>query len=63
MLERGRLFSYAGIMNAATNEVFTTSVVSRMMHRVLVDNWEVEQAVAAAHKQVAEIYARHQEES
>jgi multiple sugar transport system substrate-binding protein len=63
MLERGRQFSYAGIMNAATNEVFTTSVVSRMMHRVLVDNWEAEQAVAEAHKQVAEIYARHQEES
>jgi hypothetical protein len=32
-----------------------------MMHRVLVESWEAEQAVAEAHKKVAEIYARYQE--
>jgi hypothetical protein len=31
-----------------------------MMHRVLVENWEVEKAVVEAHKKTAEIYARHQ---
>jgi len=34
-----------------------------MMHRVLVENWEAEKAVEEAHKKVAEIYARHQQES
>jgi hypothetical protein len=59
MLERGRQFAHAGIINPASSEVFTTSVVSRMMHRVLVENWEAEKAVEEAHKQVVEIYTRH----
>jgi hypothetical protein len=33
------------------------------MHRVLVEDWEVEKAVAEAHKKAVEIYARHQEET
>jgi len=33
--------------------------MARMMHRVLVEHWEVEKAVEETHKQVAEIYARH----
>jgi multiple sugar transport system substrate-binding protein len=61
MLERGRQFAYAGITNPASSEVFTTSVVSRMMHHVLVENWEAEKAVEEAHKKAAEIYARHQQ--
>ena len=60
MLERGRQFGYAGITNPASSEVFATSVVSRMMHRVVVENWEAEKAVEEAHKKVADIYARHQ---
>jgi hypothetical protein len=59
MLERGRQFSYAGITNPASSEVIATSVISRMMHRVLVESWEAEKAVEEAHKKAVEIYARH----
>jgi ABC-type glycerol-3-phosphate transport system substrate-binding protein len=62
MLERGRQFSYAGITNPASSEVIATNVLSRMMHRVLVESWAPEKAVDEAHKKVAEIYARHQTE-
>jgi hypothetical protein len=61
MLERGRQFSYAGIMNSASGEVLATNVIARMMQRVLVENVEAEKAVEEAHKKVAEIYARYQE--
>jgi len=47
-------------MNAASGEVLTTYVIGRMIQRVLVESWEAEKAVAEAHKQVAEIYARYQ---
>jgi multiple sugar transport system substrate-binding protein len=60
MLERGRQFAYAGVTNPASSEVIATQVISRMMHRVLVENWEAEKAVEEAHKKVAEIYERHQ---
>jgi len=63
MLERGRQFSYAGVMNPAASEVIATNVVSRMLHRVLVEHWEAEKAVEEAQKKAAEIYARHQEGS
>jgi len=43
--------------------VFATSVISRIMHRVLVENWAAEKAVEEAHKKVVEIYARQQQES
>ena len=59
MLERGRQFAYAGITNPASGEVVATNVIARMMHRVLVENWEAEKAVEEAHKKVVEIYARH----
>ena len=59
MLERGRQFSAPGTMNAASGEVLATYVIGRMMHRVLVESWNVEKAVEEAHKKVAEIYARH----
>jgi multiple sugar transport system substrate-binding protein len=61
MLERGRQFAHAGTTNAASSEVIATNVISRMMHRVLVESWEAEKAVEEAHKKAAEIYARHQE--
>jgi multiple sugar transport system substrate-binding protein len=60
MLERGRQFPSPGTMNAASGEVLATFVLGRMMHRVLVENWNVEKAVEEAHKKVVEIYARHQ---
>jgi multiple sugar transport system substrate-binding protein len=60
MLERGRQFAYAGVTNPASSEVIATSVMSRIMHRVLVENWEAEKAVEEAHKKAAEIYARHE---
>lgn len=63
ILERGRQFAYAGTMNSAASEVIATSVLSRMMHRVLIENWTAEQGVEEAHKKTAEIYARHQAES
>jgi multiple sugar transport system substrate-binding protein len=59
MLERGRLFPNPGMVNSASSEVIATSVISRMMHRVLVESWEAEKAVEEAHKKAAEIYARH----
>jgi len=40
--------------------VLATFVIGRMMHRVLVESWNVEKAVVEAHKKAAEIYARHQ---
>ena len=61
MLEHGRPFAAPGTMNAAAGEVLATYVLGRMIQRVLVERWEAEQAVAEAHKQVAAIYARHQE--
>jgi multiple sugar transport system substrate-binding protein len=61
MLERGRQFSYAGVMNAACGEVYSTNVLARMVQKVLVENTEAEKAVEEAHKRVAEIYARYQE--
>jgi hypothetical protein len=48
-------------MSAAGGEVIVTNVISRMVHRVLVENWEVEKAVEDAHKKVVEIYARYAE--
>jgi hypothetical protein len=63
MLERGRQFSYAGIMNPASSEMIATNVLPRMMHRVLVENWEAAKAVEEAHQKAVEIYARQQEES
>jgi multiple sugar transport system substrate-binding protein len=59
MLDRGRQFASPGTMNAAAGEVLATFVVGRMMHRVLVENWEAEKAVEEAHKKAVEIYARH----
>lgn len=61
MIERGRVFAAPGTTHAAADEVLATHTIARMMQRVLVERWEVEKAVAEAHRQVAEIYARHQE--
>jgi multiple sugar transport system substrate-binding protein len=61
MLERGRQFSWPGTMTAAAGEVWSTTTMARMMHRVLVDGWEAEKAVEEAHKKVVEIYARYPE--
>jgi hypothetical protein len=58
MLERGRQFAAPGTMTAAAGEVWATTTMARMMHRVLVDNWEAEKAVEEAHNKVVEIYAR-----
>jgi hypothetical protein len=48
-------------MGAASGEVLATNVLARMMHHVLVENWEAEKAVEDAHKKVVEIYARYAE--
>ena len=61
MLDRGRQFASPGNMGAASGEVLATNVLARMMHRVLVENWEIEKAVEEAHKKVVEIYARYPE--
>jgi multiple sugar transport system substrate-binding protein len=61
MLDRGRQFSWPGSMTAAASEVYITTVLARMMHRVLVENWEAEKAVEEAHQKVVEIYARYPE--
>jgi multiple sugar transport system substrate-binding protein len=61
MLERGRQFPSPGTTNAASGEVLANYTIGRMMHRVLVENWEAEKAVEEAHKKVVEIYARYQE--
>jgi ABC-type glycerol-3-phosphate transport system substrate-binding protein len=61
MLERGQHFASPGTAQPAVGEVTSTYVIGRMMHRVLVENWEAEKAVEEAHKKVAEIYARHQQ--
>ena len=61
MLERGRHFASPGSQSAASGEVYATSVLARMMHRVLVESWEAEKAVEEAHNKVAEIYARYPE--
>jgi multiple sugar transport system substrate-binding protein len=61
MLEQGRQFASPGSMSAAGGEVQVTNVISRMMHWVLVENWEAEKAVEEAHKKVVEIYARYSE--
>ena len=62
MLERGRQFPDPGTWNAAAGEVVADNVLARMMHRVLVENWEAEKAVEEAHKKVVEIYARASQE-
>jgi multiple sugar transport system substrate-binding protein len=61
MLGRGRQFAYPGSMTSAAGEVLATGVLSRMMHHVLVENWEAEKAVEDAHKKVVEVYSRHPE--
>jgi multiple sugar transport system substrate-binding protein len=61
MLERGRQFPSPGTATPASGEVLATYTIGRMLHRVLVDNWEVEKAVEEAHKKVVEIYARYPE--
>jgi hypothetical protein len=61
MLEQGRQFASPGSMSAAGGEVQVTNVLSRMVHQVLVENWEPEKAVEDAHKKVVEIYARYAE--
>jgi multiple sugar transport system substrate-binding protein len=61
MLETGRHLASPGTAHPAVGEVSSTYLIGRMMHRVLVENWEAEKAVEEAHKKVVEIYARHQE--
>jgi multiple sugar transport system substrate-binding protein len=61
MLERGRQFPSPGSQSAAAGEVLATFTMGRMMHRVLVENWEAEKAVEEAHNKVAAVYARHAE--
>jgi multiple sugar transport system substrate-binding protein len=61
MLERGRQFPSPGTATAASGEVLATFTIGHMLHRVLVDSWEVEKAVEEAHKKVVEIYARYPE--
>jgi multiple sugar transport system substrate-binding protein len=61
MLDRGRQFPSPGSQSPAAGEVLATFVIGRMMHNVLVENWEAEKAVEAAHKKVVEIYARYAE--
>ncbi len=61
MLEHGRHLASPGTAHPAVGEVMHTYVLGRMMHRVLVENWEAEKAVEEAHKKTVEIYARHQE--
>jgi multiple sugar transport system substrate-binding protein len=61
MLDRGRQFASPGRTGAAAGEVYATGVLARMMHRVLVENWEAEKTVEEAHKKVVEIYARYPE--
>jgi multiple sugar transport system substrate-binding protein len=61
MLGRGRQFAYPGSQSAAAGEVLATGVLSRMVQRVLVENWEAEKAVEDAHKKVVEVYARYAE--
>jgi hypothetical protein len=48
-------------MTAASGEVLATNILARMMHRVLVESWEAEKAVAEAHSKVVEVYARYAE--
>lgn len=59
MLERGRPFPHPGSQSPASSEVIATSVIARMMHRVLVERWEAERAVEEAHGKVVAIYERH----
>jgi len=61
MLETGRHLASPGTAHPAVGEVMHTYVLGRMMHRVLVENWEAEKAVEEAHNKIVEIYARHQE--
>jgi len=61
MLESGRHLASPGTAHPAVGEVSSTYMIGRMMHRVLVENWEAEKAVEEAHKKVVEIYARYQE--
>jgi multiple sugar transport system substrate-binding protein len=61
MLETGRHLASPGTAHPAVGEVSSTYMIGRMMHRVLVENWEAEKAVEEAHKKVVEIYARHPE--
>jgi multiple sugar transport system substrate-binding protein len=62
MLERGRQFPDPGKWTAAAGEVVASNVLARMMHRVLIENWEAEKAVEEAHQKVVEIYARASQE-
>jgi multiple sugar transport system substrate-binding protein len=61
MLETGRHLASPGTAQPAVGEVSSSYLIGRMMHRVLVENWEAEKAVEEAHKKIVEIYARHQE--
>ncbi len=61
MLETGRHIASPGTAQPAVGEVSSSYLLGRMMHRVLVENWEADKAVEEAHKKVVEIYARHQE--
>ena len=61
MLEHGRHLASPGTAHPAVGEVSSTYMIGRMMHRVLVENWEAEKAVEEAHKKAVEIYARYQE--
>jgi ABC-type glycerol-3-phosphate transport system substrate-binding protein len=61
MVGRGHPFAAPDPMTAAAAEVLSTSLLARMMHRVLVDHWEAEKAVENAHQQAVAIYARYPE--
>jgi multiple sugar transport system substrate-binding protein len=59
MIDNGLFFPAPGAINAASGEVLATNVMSRMMHRVLIESWEAEKAVEEAHNKVVKIYERH----
>jgi hypothetical protein len=61
MVGRGHPFAAPGRMTVAAAEVLSTSLLARMMHRILVDHWEAEKAVEDAHQQAVAIYARYPE--
>jgi hypothetical protein len=61
MIDNGLNFPAPGAVNAESGEVLATNVLSRMMHRVLIESWDAEKAVAEAHDKVEKIYMRYAE--
>ena len=59
MSQRGEPQGYPDVFNDAWREQFTNTTISRMLQRLVVDNWTRDKAFAEAVDVLTKIYAKY----